>query len=469
MSQRIQDPGRQGAYFWPDGPLDDDGAWSPVLNGTFLRRALPETREQLAADSRWPAFFPSPMCLVTARDGDRVAFEKVVGPSVVNRFPLTVAISVCREALSARHHPRTAFMDILEAGGAATVQFVDPGPALERAMSAIVDSDERTTTDRLARAGLQTHSGVLGDGAPLLNDAFMAYETVLVPPQTGLSGGSIHETPWLDLGSHRVCFLQVRAIHLRADIARGETQVAWNALPDWQPEDAETGFVAVNPARRHSGGYTKGYTPRYRFPAAGTVGFDHDRVVAGMAIRELNEDQVETDPDKARWPCFFPSSLGMITAWTQDGIPNLMPCGSTTVLSRHPMTVGVAVCHVPINARYAPRVSLDYIRRTGRFGCGVAYVSDRMIDAIRYSGNVTMAADPDKLANSGLSAVDPGAGAAPLLPALPITFDCALVGERDLGTHVLVLGEVRSILVRSDVTPAVPLAWSGWGVLETAR
>jgi hypothetical protein len=47
--------------------------------------------------SRWPAFFPSPICLATTRHDDVSHLEKVVGASIVNRFPYVVALSFCRE------------------------------------------------------------------------------------------------------------------------------------------------------------------------------------------------------------------------------------------------------------------------------------------------------------------------------------------------------------------------------------
>src|SRR4051812_41611091 len=73
-------------YYWPTEPLLTTPGWEPGPDGTLWRR-MPEAAEDVAADSRWPSFFPSPICLVTTGDEDGVALEKVVGPSIVNRFP----------------------------------------------------------------------------------------------------------------------------------------------------------------------------------------------------------------------------------------------------------------------------------------------------------------------------------------------------------------------------------------------
>src|SRR5437867_211191 len=82
-------------YCWPGESFDS--RW--VRNRDALWRAMPETDEELSRDSRWPAMFPSPICLVTTSDGKRAALEREVGASIVNRFPYVVALSVCRTKL----------------------------------------------------------------------------------------------------------------------------------------------------------------------------------------------------------------------------------------------------------------------------------------------------------------------------------------------------------------------------------
>src|ERR1700682_1587831 len=72
-------------YQWPTTDLRSDPRWLPVDGMPALMRELPESEEELAADSRWPAFFPSPICLVSTSDGSTTALEKVVGASIVNR------------------------------------------------------------------------------------------------------------------------------------------------------------------------------------------------------------------------------------------------------------------------------------------------------------------------------------------------------------------------------------------------
>jgi flavin reductase (DIM6/NTAB) family NADH-FMN oxidoreductase RutF len=423
---------------------------------------MPESVEALAADSRWPAFFPSPICYVTTADGTHVALEKVVGASIVNRFPYIIALSFCTQGLSERHHVRGVFTDMLARGGAVAVQFLPPGPALESSMQAITTIPEAQTTARIASTGLSTRQA-LTNAAPVFDAAYMVYEASLVKPGRDFQGQPIYAMPWLDAGSHRIYFLEINAIQLRQDIAAGRSQIRWRSLPAWEPQFTLQKVGSANGSAIVSGRYQKGYTPHYAFPSSGTIAFEADAVENGMAVKylpPLPKDQVEVDNDRARWPCFFPSSAGMITTWATDGTPNLMPCGSTTMVSRHPLMIAPCVSYAAINERYAPRATLDIIRQTGKFGCGVPFINDVVIDAMKYAGNTSLALDKQKVTHAGLEVQY--AEWAPILPALPIHFDCRVVHEVPLGTHVMFLGEVRRIQIRADVTPRNPLEWCPW-------
>jgi flavin reductase (DIM6/NTAB) family NADH-FMN oxidoreductase RutF len=423
---------------------------------------MPESQDELANDSRWPAFFPSPISLVTAGNGPKVALEKVVGASIVNRFPYVVAISFCKEPLSKRHHARRNFTDVLEGSGSVAVQFLPPGSALDSAMQAITSIPEEQTYFRLSGSRLATRKA-LTNAAPVFQDAYMVYEASLAKPSKDLEGESIYRVPWIDAGSHRIYLLEIQAIQLRQDIAQGRSQILWRSLPAWKPQDGLQVRSAETASSHKNDRYQKGYTPHYAFPAAGTIAFEADGLEGDMAVKHLPplpEDQVEVDNDRARWPCFFPCSAGMITTWAAERRPNLMPCGSTTVVSRHPLMIAPCVSYAAINERYAPRATLEIIRRTRKFGCGVPFIHDTVLDAMRYAGNVSFADDPDKVLHAGLQVED--CEWAPVLPGLPVHFDCKVVDEVRLGTHVMFLGEVRRIRIRRDVRPDNPVEWYPW-------
>jgi len=452
---------------WPTQDLSTSPPWRLSDSGDSWIREMPESTEALSKDSRWPALFPSPICLVTVKFGDEIALEKVVGASIVNRFPYILALSFCRETLSARHHPRNRFMELLEKGGVATVQFLPPGPLLDRAMAVIADIPEDQTGERIKGSGLGTRPGESNE-APVFDDAFMAYEGRLAKPAKGFEGEKVYDIPWTDVGSHRLYFLEINCIQLREDIAEGRHHIHWRSLPVWNPTDP---FQPADPPPVSESTvkilYEKGFTPEYVFPSASTTGFGQDERKYGMAIKHLSplpEDQVEVDNDRARWPCFFPSPLAMITTWGDDGKPNVIPCGSTTVVSRSPMIIAACISYARINARYAPRASMDMLRKQGAFGCAIPYINEKIVSAIKYTGNVSFRDDADKVARSGL--VVESNGGSPNLPAFPIQYDCKIVGEQKLGTHAMFLGEVRRIRVRADVNVENPLEWCPWGLLD---
>lgn len=454
-------------YVWPPTQLSEDPNWSHDEWHHRFFRDMPELDVAVAADSRWPALFPSPICIVTTADARQVAMEREVGASIVNRFPYVVALSLCRDSLSARHHARRTFCEILERGGVAALQFLPPGPDLDRALAAIASVPDVQCSTRIERAGLSTRSSVT-NVAPTLAPSYLVYEARLAQQQLDFDGNPIYEEPWIDVGSHRIYFLEITAIQLRRDIAFGKTQIRWRALPAWQP--IRPSFrAAPTTSPLHSAKYQKGYCPNYVFPAANTVAFEFDEMREDMVIKHLPplpRDQVEVDNDRARWPCFFPSSCGLITTWAHDAVPNLMPCGSTTIVSRHPLVIAPCVSYARINERYAARHSLDIIRRTRRFGCGVPYVNDRIVAAIKYAGNNSFSNDPYKVRNTGLSIQSSDFG--PILEDVPVHFDCQVVREVKLGTHVMFLGEVRRIYVRDDVTPDNSLEWFPWAGLAQA-
>lgn len=448
--------------FWPDFDLQGSQDWKALDGTKLLKRELPEDADALAQDSRWPALFPSAMCIVTTGDGFFSAMEKVVAPVIVNRFPYVMSLSFCVRGLSTRHYPRTRFLEILEGGEGVAVQFIAPGEALNTVMDAIASISDEDIDKRITSAGLPTRKAISND-APVFSDAYLVYEGKLVKESKDIEGQTIYQKPYTDIGSHRICFFEINTIQLQQDIAEGRRQIAWQSLPTWSPQCKVPSLEKIT-IEEDTSRYQKGYNPDYRFPSKNTIAFEADYIKNGMSVMELSTE-LKTDNDDSRWPCFFPSSLGMITSFMDDGTPNLMPCGSTAVIGRSPFIIGICVGYAAINERYRPRSSLEIIRKAGKFGCGVPFVSDKIIKAITYAGNRSIKDDQRKLFNSGLS-VDESFDV-PILLDLPITFVCKVVNEIRLGTHIMLLGEVSDIYVREDVTQDNPLCWYPWAKITT--
>jgi flavin reductase (DIM6/NTAB) family NADH-FMN oxidoreductase RutF len=456
-------------YTWPHDELTPATGWKRSEVEGFLEHPMPEKEEKLAADSRWPGFFPSAICFVTTSNGEHTALEKVVGATIVNRFPYIVALSFCTRPLSKRHYVRERFMQMLEEGKSVAIHYFEPGAEIDKCMDAINLVDDSQIEKRIAHTGLKTIKAQTNN-SPVLKDAYLVYEAKLVSPGKDFEGHKIFDKPYTDYGSHRIYYLEIEAIQLREDISRAETQIHWRSLPYWEPVKKLQDLKTKGTQPLLDVKYQKGYTSDYLFPARNTIGFEYDKIENNMCVKflpPLPEDQVEVDNDKARWPCFFPSSVGMITTYGKNGTPNLMPCGSTSVLVRHPLCIAICVSYAKINVRYAPRESLETLLTNKKFVCGVPFANDTIIDAIKYAGNISAAQDKNKIVHSGLQHENHECG--PVLNALPISFCCKVVDIVRLGTHFLFLGEVESVLVRDDVSKQNNLKWYSYPDVEKIK
>src|SRR5262245_51771140 len=202
------------SYLWPYPGALSPSAWQLDHALGRLVRSMPESREELAADSRWPAFFPSSICIATVCHDGVAHLEKVVGAMIVNRFPYVLALSLCRQPLSPRHYVRRTFMDALEASGRAAIQFIMPGEALARVMAAIANVSEDWSAECFFAAGVQTRQAS-SSAAPVLEPAHLVYECRLVKPARDFEGVPINSGAWKDSGSHRIYFLEIESILLR--------------------------------------------------------------------------------------------------------------------------------------------------------------------------------------------------------------------------------------------------------------
>jgi flavin reductase (DIM6/NTAB) family NADH-FMN oxidoreductase RutF len=181
---------------------------------------MPESCEELAADSRWPAFFPSSICLATVCHDGVAHLEKVVGATIVNRFPYVLALSFCRQPLSPRHYVRRTFTDALEASGRAAIQFIMPGEALARVVAAIANVPDDGTAERFFATGVQTRQ-VWSNAAPVFEPAYLVYECRLVRPARDFEGVPINSSAWKDAGNHRIYFLEIESnLALQGDRVR---------------------------------------------------------------------------------------------------------------------------------------------------------------------------------------------------------------------------------------------------------
>ncbi len=452
-------------FSWPREPLTEKLGWSNA-SSLFSEKPMNENLKTLSANSQWPAFFSSPMCIVNTYYGKDTIIEKVVGPSIVNRFPYIMALSFCKKHLSERHFGRDTFIAGIEKTREVSVQFFEPGDLLDVILAGI-ESNGPDACYKISDKKHNIRSGI-SISIDAIAEAYMVYEGRLVKPGKDFHGNTIFEKPFMDIGSHRIYYFEITGIQLRSDIANGKTQINWQALAKWRPNNKllHDSLIRSDEPYKHSG-YVKSFTPNYFFPSRNTIAFKGDGTKDKFTYKllpPLAKDQVEVDNDRARWPCFFPSSLGLISTYSKNLEANIMPCGSTTVVSRHPFTIAVCISYANINERYAPRATLSLIRENGHFGCGVGYIDDAITKAICFLGTTSLNDYPKKAFMSGLKIEE--RPLAPLITTLPIHFECKVISEQKLGTHIIFYGEVVNMLVRKDLTIENPLEWNPWSELR---
>ena len=62
--------------------------------------------------------------------------------------------------------------------------------------------------------------------------------------------------------------------------------------------------------------------------------------------------------------------------------------------------------------------------------------------------------------NAGLMVVDGNHTPVPL--DYPIHFECKVVGEHYMGSHVMLFGEVTNIILHPALTKETPMEWNPW-------
>lgn len=450
-------------YRWPQENFFKP-TWQSVTHTNFKMLELAEDLDGLLEDSRWPAFFPSSICIVTTKFGKKFGVEKVVGASIVNRFPYIVALSFCNRTLSSRHYARHYFINLLEHSKSVAIQFLFPNINLHKIIDCIEKTPPEHRYEYILDQKIPMELGV-EEQNPIFSDSFLIYEASLKKTTVALDGNPIFENYFKDIGSHRIYFLEINRIHLNKDISDKNKKIYWKSLPTWTPLQTKNNYEEEKLIIRNQNlkklKYVKQYNPHYFFPSLDTINFNHNEIRGARVINSLPPvaaEQIEVDNDKARWPCFFPSSLGIITLFDLEGRVSAMPCGSTTIVSRFPLVISICVSYSRINERYAPRKTLDFLFKQDYFGCGVPYIDQEILEAINYLGNISYREDNDKFYNSGLTAIN--IGNTPLIEQLPIHFDCKIINKIPLGTHIMFFGEVKNIFLRNDVTFTNPFVWN---------
>ena len=73
-----------------------------------------ENIDHLNKDSKWPSFFPCNVSFVLIKFKNQFYVEKIIGATIINRFPLILALPISKKKLSERHLNKQEFIKKLK-------------------------------------------------------------------------------------------------------------------------------------------------------------------------------------------------------------------------------------------------------------------------------------------------------------------------------------------------------------------
>jgi flavin reductase (DIM6/NTAB) family NADH-FMN oxidoreductase RutF len=135
-----------------------------------------------------------------------------------------------------------------------------------------------------------------------------------------------------------------------------------------------------------------------------------------------------------------------------NGKKNIISIGMFAFFSGKPTLVGVGI---------APsRYSFELVRQSGEFVVNV--VDEKLMDAVHVCGE-NSGREVDKFELAKLTPVEGVKVKAPLIEESPVSIECKVVKEIEVGDHVWFIGEVLAAHVREDYkwTDGLLFKWIG--------
>jgi flavin reductase (DIM6/NTAB) family NADH-FMN oxidoreductase RutF len=157
---------------------------------------------------------------------------------------------------------------------------------------------------------------------------------------------------------------------------------------------------------------------------------------------------------------FYPWALTLVSTVNEEGTPNIITIGASSICSSNPPTVGVAIG----TAQY----SLALIEKTGDFGVNIPRASQVYETDFcgSHSGRTV-----NKFEALGWTVQKSSAITSPLIAECPVSMECKVIQTVPLGGHAWVIGQIVAVHVeeellgeggRLDVPGAEPLL-GFWG------
>lgn len=131
---------------------------------------------------------------------------------------------------------------------------------------------------------------------------------------------------------------------------------------------------------------------------------------------------------------FFPQPTTLVSSVDAAGTVDIMTASWAGIVSKTPPTMGVSL--------HKGRRTYENIRATGCFAVNMVPAS--LAVEADYCG-LRSGREEDKVQGAGLTLAPAGLIAAPLIDDCPLSVECRLSGEVELGDYRLLLGEILEI------------------------
>jgi len=133
---------------------------------------------------------------------------------------------------------------------------------------------------------------------------------------------------------------------------------------------------------------------------------------------------------------FYPWPLVLVSCVDEDGKPNIITIGASSVCSAHPLVIGVAMG--------TRQYSYELMKATGDFGVNIPDAS-QLFEA-DYCGGIS-GRHTNKFDDLDLTPTPSTKITSPLIEECPVSLECKIVEVAHLGSHDWVMGEAVAVHV----------------------
>ncbi len=145
---------------------------------------------------------------------------------------------------------------------------------------------------------------------------------------------------------------------------------------------------------------------------------------------------------------FYPWPLVLVSCVSEEGVPNIITIGASSVCSAHPLIIGVAMG--------IRQYSYELMQATGDFGVNIPH-TDQLFGA-DYCGGVS-GRRTDKFADLEWTATPAAKITSPLIEQCPVSLECKIVEIAHLGSHDWVMGEAVAAHVDESILDGDGIAY----------